>query len=394
MDYTKIPRELIYRDKTRFEDFHVNDSKTSNAKLYTLLKHHIKTDANNITSDDVLLQIFNDVYYICTMALSDDSPADRVEEYRRLTREHDFYSSKKDTYSSIALTIVDIYLMAIPVGTSRLLLLHYKLKDYYWTEMPLEEELKGLQFPKKKYFSIEKPRSFILLKTDWSKLTNNFQQDLVFQIVGAIGRNKIKKRIVLKAIYDSLILSGEIKDLPLSTVEYFFQLFIDWGGTKEELTSPSPLKRKNKKQEHADDGKKNIKPALRQENLQGHPDNKAIDKCFKFNNSFVTQNVSSIVTSFYQGNNANLALIEITLFHHQQLKKRNSHKAFIMSLAAWGIITIADDKELKSIAGCISDKYKRLPKEGYKEWGDTYKEDRLACERIGEKLDPSMAYQL
>ena len=124
------------------------------------------------------------------------------------------------------------------------------------------------------------------------------------------------------------------------------------------------------------------------------PDGDAFSKCFKFNSDFVKRSVSTLVTDFYQGNYANLALIEITLFHHQQLKRRNSHTAFVMSLAAWGIITIADDKEFELIVMGVGDKYKRLPKEGYKEWDDTHKEDRLACERIGEKLGPSMAYLL
>ena len=122
------------------------------------------------------------------------------------------------------------------------------------------------------------------------------------------------------------------------------------------------------------------------------PDAKAIGKCFKFDSDFVKRNVRTLVTEFYQGNNANLALIEITLFHHQQLKRRNSHKPFVMALAAWGIITIANDEEFKLIAMGVSDKYKRMPDEGYQEWDDNYKTDRLTCERMGKKLDPSMKY--
>ena len=122
------------------------------------------------------------------------------------------------------------------------------------------------------------------------------------------------------------------------------------------------------------------------------PDTKAIDKCFKFNSDFVKRGVGTLVTEFYQGNNANLALIEITLFHHQQLKRRNSHKLFVMALATWDIITIADEEEFKLIVMGVSDKYKRMPKEGYQEWDDNNKTDRLTCERMGKKLDPSMKY--
>lgn len=121
-------------------------------------------------------------------------------------------------------------------------------------------------------------------------------------------------------------------------------------------------------------------------------DAKAIGKCFKHDNDFVKRSVGALVTEFYHGNNANLALIEITLFHHQQLKRRNSHKPFVMALAAWGIITIANDEEFNLIVMGVSDKYKRMPKEGYLEWNDNYKTDRLTCERMGKKLDPSMKY--
>ena len=121
-------------------------------------------------------------------------------------------------------------------------------------------------------------------------------------------------------------------------------------------------------------------------------DAKAIDKCFKFNSDFVRRSVRTLLADFYQGNNANLALIEITLFHHQQLKRRNSHKLFVMALAAWGIITVANAEELRLIVMGVSDKYKRMPKEGYLEWGDNYKPDRLTCERMSAKLGPSINY--
>lgn len=122
------------------------------------------------------------------------------------------------------------------------------------------------------------------------------------------------------------------------------------------------------------------------------PDAKAIDKCFIFNSNFVRQSVSALVADFYQGNYANLALIEITLFHHQQLKRRNSHTSFVKALAAWGIITIVNVAEFNLIVMGVSDKYKRMPKEGYQEWNDNYQIDRQTCERMGKKLGPSMKY--
>ena len=120
---------------------------------------------------------------------------------------------------------------------------------------------------------------------------------------------------------------------------------------------------------------------------------KSVEKCFRFSNDFTKVQIDAIVNGAYQGSYANLALIEITLFHHRQLKKRNSHKAFVMALNAWGIIEIADTEELDRIVSGVRDKYCRLPEEGYLEWPDNFKNDRLVCERMGEKLGPTMPYQ-
>ena len=122
-------------------------------------------------------------------------------------------------------------------------------------------------------------------------------------------------------------------------------------------------------------------------------DEKSVEKCFRFTNDFARIQIDAMVKGAYQGSYANLALIEITLFHHRQLKKRNSHKAFVMALKAWGVIEIADAEELDRIVSGVRDKYGRLPEEGYLEWSDSFKNDRLVCERMGKKLGPTMPYQ-
>ena len=119
----------------------------------------------------------------------------------------------------------------------------------------------------------------------------------------------------------------------------------------------------------------------------------SVDKCFRFLNEFTRIQIDAMVKESYQGSYANLALIEITLFHHRQLKRRNSHKAFVTALNAWGIIDIADTEELDRIASGVRDKYGRLPEEGYLDWSDNFKNDRLVCGRMGEKLGPTMPYQ-
>ena len=117
-----------------------------------------------------------------------------------------------------------------------------------------------------------------------------------------------------------------------------------------------------------------------------------VSKCFIFTNDFVKEKVEALVMKYYKGSHADLALIEIALFDHGQLRKRNSHKAFARSLAVWGIMKIASDEDLKSIVDCIKDKYSRIPKSGYKEWGEIYLNEKNTCINIGHEIEDTMPY--
>ena len=116
-----------------------------------------------------------------------------------------------------------------------------------------------------------------------------------------------------------------------------------------------------------------------------------VNKCFIFTSDFVKEKVEAIVKKYYTGSHADLALIEITLFDHGQLRKRNSHKAFVRSLAVWGILNVKTGEEMKPVIDCIRDKFSRLPKDGYKEWGQNFLNEKNTCINIGRELD-SMPY--
>lgn len=116
-----------------------------------------------------------------------------------------------------------------------------------------------------------------------------------------------------------------------------------------------------------------------------------VSKCFIFTSDFVKEKTEAVVKKYYKGSYADLALIEITLFDHGQLKKRNAHTAFVKSLMAWGILNKASGKALKQITDGIRDKHSRLPKVGYKEWDQQFLNDKNTCVSIGNELD-SMPY--
>ena len=119
---------------------------------------------------------------------------------------------------------------------------------------------------------------------------------------------------------------------------------------------------------------------------------KEFAKCFNFPSEFTKHQLETVVKTFYHGEHADLALMEITLFDHGQLKKRNSHTALVNGLVYWGLIK-ADKEEQKQIISGIKDKYKRLPTDGYKMWGDIYINDKNRCCEMGKILGETMKYQ-
>ena len=81
MDYTKVPRILIYKERSSLDDFGVYVSKSFNAILYeslmTLddLKPWIKGSFQEI------LRLFNDAYYYLTLIFLDKNPLEHYPDY-------------------------------------------------------------------------------------------------------------------------------------------------------------------------------------------------------------------------------------------------------------------------------------------------------------------------
>lgn len=128
-------------------------------------------------------------------------------------------------------------------------------------------------------------------------------------------------------------------------------------------------------------------------NNKGADYSASIKECFRNANKFVQKQVLKVVNKYYWGSAANLALIEITLFDHNLLLKRNKHTTFVKSLMAWGIIPLSNEEAIGKIANGMAYKMRALPKSGYKEWnGNNYVNDKKTCIDIGKVLDSTIPY--
>ena len=238
MDYTKIPRELIYEEKKSLADFGVREDNAANAELYQLLRRYLYYDMGVKSYLPILRHIFNDAYYICTMALLDDSPAERITEYYKIASEHKLYGKKeKDTYAKITLTMVDVYLRRLLYGRLKLHPLRKELKNYHWEYTFILRKLEGHVFPSSQDFEIRELDLQLLEKIDWDKLTNHFQEDLVRELPDVFRGDKNKKLLIVEAIYRALYSNDSIYDVPYNIERHLIRRYEILGGNREDLKS-------------------------------------------------------------------------------------------------------------------------------------------------------------
>jgi hypothetical protein len=118
---------------------------------------------------------------------------------------------------------------------------------------------------------------------------------------------------------------------------------------------------------------------------------KEILRVFKHNSQFVRERLKAAVDAYYNGDGAQLALIEATFYAHGLLYHRNHHTDFIKVMQAWDILS--SDLDVALTANTMSQKMRKLPEGLYKEWGAEHENDKSYCELVGNKLPESMPYK-
>ncbi len=81
MDYTKVPRALIYKDRTNLNDFGVQTPGTINNYLFTQMRRMTLLHCGD--AKEIALQCFNNAYYICTLTQLDEFPDLCMDKYEK-----------------------------------------------------------------------------------------------------------------------------------------------------------------------------------------------------------------------------------------------------------------------------------------------------------------------
>lgn len=104
MDYTKIPRSLIYKEHTNLNDLGVETPGTLNHYLFSQMRKMTLLRCGD--AKEIALRCFNNAYYICTLIQLDEFPDLSVDKYEALLLP-DMIPFPEDVYqASMALVCV------------------------------------------------------------------------------------------------------------------------------------------------------------------------------------------------------------------------------------------------------------------------------------------------
>jgi hypothetical protein len=210
MEYTKFPRELIYYDRLSLDEFGIDKDKSLNHEIYEQLLRLKCIVPTKEETEQLILKIFNDVYYILTLAFIEKRPVFQIENYIAISKKDRYYlmSSEKE---SIIFSILCIFLnIRKETFNSNQMLLLEKVSEhakYCISNSPYC----NVSLPESRYneFNLVEnvfyPRSMMrgASQIDWKKMTNNFNPDDIRNIVTNIGRGSDEKKAIIRAIYDA-----------------------------------------------------------------------------------------------------------------------------------------------------------------------------------------------
>lgn len=201
MDLTQIPKELIYMDRRNLDDFSISRNDSVNNKLYSLIKNEICIYERN-NCDQLLLQLFNNAYYLTTMILMDHNLDNHIinlyisKVFIGKKYSEDFI----EIYKKIVCAMVCIYLeepslLSNKIDSARILVQH-KAQPY----AVKFRDAHAYSSPKSYEFAPIKITAKILENIKWSGYTYNYKFDNIQYIIEHLGKTFEEKRILIESI--------------------------------------------------------------------------------------------------------------------------------------------------------------------------------------------------
>lgn len=221
MDYTKIPKQLIYKDLHSLKDFGVYDNNHYNKMIaHALYELYFKT--GHYQSEECAVICMNTAYYVCTMAFLEDNPTWRLHDYYRITSSS-VHGHAELTQATISL----VYILLSPYSKQgsyieNLLSEMRKFPDYIGVVRNIMQYLPK-ESPSREVFNpriIDSKTIHDVEKTgfSWRVLTDFFEEDLVREYIETLGKNDSEKLELIK-MFENDIMSFYSMDSPVVKVK-------------------------------------------------------------------------------------------------------------------------------------------------------------------------------
>lgn len=207
MDYTTVPRQLIYRDRRSLEEFGVYSDHTINIEIAKALRTIPFISERNAESR--ALTCMNNAYYICTMALLEKDPVWRIGEYEIISNNVN-NPRWKDEMGNVTISLVFFYLCCLPDDVTIHLFdfleeLNKEVRTYGYFEHLVENIAKDALLPPNefapRYIDKETVRDALVPEGfNWVKYTNYLDERSVRNIVETFGKTEEEKNNVVSMI--------------------------------------------------------------------------------------------------------------------------------------------------------------------------------------------------
>ena len=236
MNLTKIPRSLIYENRRSLDDFDIHKEERLNSVMYKLLRRHLYADYSLSNYKVLILQMFNEAYYLCTMFLLDKNADDNFRDYIEAVMIDSPYSSNiTDMCRRIIYAMCYEYLKMIATRIHEVRTIKRHLRNCSYEYMPLFAETADVVHPTEGEFRPVDLTDDLLSKVDWDTVTNGYDSEILIYILESLGHTKIEKQALIISIYSSVIRGGKTSKIPYSIDGMLFRLFDRFGGNQEDL---------------------------------------------------------------------------------------------------------------------------------------------------------------
>ena len=238
MDYTKVPRELVYKNKESLEDFNLKERETLNGQLFILMRRFLFTELCRNDYQTIIIFIMNEAYYLTTMLIKDDNAEDVFNEYAKsVLKDSPYPEDITNIFRRLVLALSYIYLERASLDSLKVRTIRRHLRNRAFEFIHLNSEISEYPHPAPSEFKMRKLTEELVSNVNWKDVTNNYRPEKVKDILDYLGDSKAEKRLLITAIYKQMISSDYLSSVPYSTDNLLSLRYRDAGGKLQDLVS-------------------------------------------------------------------------------------------------------------------------------------------------------------